>query len=114
VSAFDLDASKHHDEFRRIDLKVAIGGSGQLLKGSAFESLGPDRKPVIVPRQYLDVVPLAVEEHKQVTGEEVDIEVRFDQSRQTAKPFPHVGRGGVNEDPRGRCDRNHEATSAVA
>lgn len=85
MSSFNLHAAKHHDQFGRIDLKVSLGGSRELFKRAAFEPFGPDRQPVVVPSENLDVVPLAIEEHKQVTGEQIDVEMLFNQSRQTAK-----------------------------
>src|SRR6056297_1699421 len=79
VRSFDLHAAKHHDQFGRIDLEVPVVGSSQLLIGSTFKSLGPDRKTVVVPSEDLDVVAATIEEHEQVSGEQVDLEVLFDQ-----------------------------------
>nr|WP_246113065.1 hypothetical protein [Allorhodopirellula solitaria] len=70
---------KHHDQLRRIDLKVAVSGSAQLLKRATFEPLGPDRKSIIVPGKNFDVVTPAVEEDEQMPGKQIDLEVLLDQ-----------------------------------
>src|SRR5690554_5793867 len=44
VRPLDLHTAKHHDEFGGIDLKVTVITAGDLFKGSALESLEPQRQ----------------------------------------------------------------------
>jgi hypothetical protein len=108
--SFDLNAAKHHHEFGRIDFEVTINGSRQLLKSATLESLRPDRKSIAIPYKDLDIVAPSIEENEQVTGEQVHVEMFFDEAGQATETFAHVGRGGVDKDSSGRCNRDHKTT----
>ena len=59
-------------------------------EASSFQTLLPQAKAVALPVQDLDLVALAVAEHKQLLGKRIVLQGLFDQDRQSVDAFAKV------------------------
>ena len=63
-----------------------------------FEPSVPDRQPVSIPVQDLQLVASSVEEQEQLTGQRIELKAMGDNGGKCVKPLAHVRRPQSDED----------------
>jgi hypothetical protein len=77
-----------------------------------YELLVPDDQAVGVPMKHLDAITPAVEEEEEMTGEEILLGKGLaDDPGEAVEAFPEVHGAGVEENPHGVREADHEGSS---
>jgi hypothetical protein len=95
-----IDATEQPDQLRilEFDTLYAVAGLGHL-KGSRFQPLIPNAKPITIPEQDLDPVATTVDEQEQVTGQWVLVKDLLGLAHQAVEAVTHLRRCCAKENP---------------
>ena len=94
-----IDPAYKHGQFVATDLyaRLTFFHPGKL-KCSLFESSIPDGKSITIPIQDFHLVPSAVDEQEQLTGQRIHFKNGGDKSAKPIESFSHIRVTGCDED----------------
>jgi len=107
ISLFD---PLRHDAFQKqrqvapVDAAASVGYN----KLSFFQTFVPQHQAVLIPIQKFDHFAVAVDEHKQGTGQRVHLQFGADDAAQTVEGFAHVTGAPVKIDACHGGQGNHQ------